>query len=104
MAVIAPVNTVLSGILNGIAKAALNQTPSDLDTFADIQQFIQQCVVSWPAYTVTATTSTTGPLNYVPQIAGAATGTSWVNPAQNVTDSVTAAVKQTSINPKSLGV
>ena len=103
---IAAVNSTLSGILNGIAKAALQQTPPDIDTFADIQAFVN-AAVSWPSYTVAASTSTTGPLVYFNQIAGNATGTAGVYPAQCIVDGITQAVTQAggpgALNPKSLG-
>ena len=101
---LAAVNSTLSGILNGIAKAALQQSPPDQDTFMDIQSFLDNAA-GWPAYTVTATTSTTGPLVYWNEIAGNNAGVCGVYPAQLVSDSVTATVKQAgTLDPKTLGV
>ena len=106
MAIIAGVNSTMLGILQGIAKLALQQSPPDIDTLQDIQNFADN-FASWPAYTVTATTSTTGPIVLFNQIAGAATGTCGVYPAVNVIDGITQVVTQAGgpgvLNPKFLG-
>ena len=101
----AQLNAALVQQLQGIAQAALNQTPADMDTFQDAQNFALM-MSNWPAYTVAAgPLASGGPLLFPNEAVQCNLGQTGCGSgiAALIIDTVTAAVKQTGVNPKSLG-